>query len=168
MDEMSRGDLKAVGWTVAVIAVIALVAAVFLFSPGRAAARAHGAGLERWAEREPTAYAFDYSSCSGMCAGCTMHVTVRDGEVVDTDRGRGCGRSDAAGPSIEDLFRSAEDARPSLFGGDQVVISYDPAWGFPSSVVVTCGDHSADCGSSWSVSHFTELTADGQVTSPST
>ena len=159
---MSRGDLKAVGWIVVVVCVATVVGAYFLLAPGPAAARAHGEALDRWTAREPSSYSFTYSYCSGMCVSCPVRVTVRDGEVVEavsTEPESRCGpRHLDSAFTIEDFFALAEEHRPGMFG-DVVSISYDPVWGFPSYIDITCRDRSSDCGSGWDVGDFVDLTA---------
>ncbi|MCF6376552.1 DUF6174 domain-containing protein [Nocardioides KLBMP 9356] len=153
MDDLTRGDLKTLARVLPAGLAIALVVAFFLLAPGPVGARAHGAAVDRWAEHEPTAYSFDTSYCSGMCAECTTHVTVRDGEVVGTTRSRGCGPSRDAGPTIDDMLDLADQMRPRLFGA-HVTITYDGYWGFPASITETCGEGYSDCGSGWSVRNF--------------
>jgi len=113
------------------------------------------AAQARWERQEPSAYAFVYGHCSGMCASCPVHVTVRGGTVTEaTVREPGCGTPALEFvPTIEDVFTVAEDHQPWPFS-DSTTIDYDPVWGFPRSITHTCGEDTADCGSGWSVRDF--------------
>ena len=137
---------------------VAVLGVLWFLSDARAARVAHDEALDRWDEREPAAYTFVYGHCSGMCASCPVRITVRDGAVTEAVvSGKGCAQVDEqAAPTIEHVFAVAERHRPGLFG-DSSSITYDPHWGFPSHISVTCGPDTADCGSAWSVSDFEDL-----------
>ena len=144
--------------TVAVVTAVALgmavLGAMWFFSDSRAGARAHDDALALWESKEPRAYSFDYRSCSGMCDSCWLHVTVKNGEVTGVvARESRCSSHAQHAPSIEDIF-AIEKWQRSAEWTDSFEIDYDPVWGFPALVVIRCPYGTADCGSSYEVTHF--------------
>ena len=144
--------------TVCGVAVLGLLllGGLWFFSDTRAAGKAHDDALSLWESQEPTAYSFDYGYCSGMCAGCLVHVTVRSGEVTDavgTDPA-GCALpSSQDPPTIEEVFAMEKSGR-SAATTDSFKIDYDPTWGFPASVSLDCAEGASDCGTGYVVTHF--------------
>lgn len=112
---------------------------------------AHREARATWEAKEPAAYSFDYRYCSGMCAGCVVHVTVEDGEVANAV-GRGqCTRSDTAeAPTIAEVLDMASATRFSY----RSEVRYDAVWGYPASVSIECGEDTSDCGTGYGVSAF--------------
>jgi Family of unknown function (DUF6174) len=136
---------------------VAALGLLWVLSDARAAGAAHDQALARWEVREPQAYSFVYGHCSGVCAPCPVRITVRDGEVTDTVvRGEGCGRPAVEhAPTIEDVFAVAERRRTGVLDAlddASTSITYDPEWGFPSRITVTCPG--PDCNAGWSVTEF--------------
>ena len=120
----------------------------------RAAQTADDAAWSRWESKAPTAYSFDYSSCSGMCVGCQLHVTVNHGKATDAIARDGlCPTSARRAPTIEDIFAMEQRDR-SLETTDSFEIRYDPTWGFPVSVSTRCPVGWADCGSIYTITNF--------------
>ena len=129
-----------------------------VFSGSYAADRAHDRASARWESKEPAAYSFDYDYCSGMCMGCLLRVTVRNGEVTEAVASKGeCSTFDTqAAPTIEDIFAMEESDRaaPST---DSFEIEYDPNWGYPASVEIRCPYGTPDCGTGYHVTDFEVL-----------
>jgi hypothetical protein len=158
MDLRGRSRLQAVGLVAAGLAVVALAVAWFLLSPAGVARRDLHDARATWTAQEPSSYAFDYFYCGGMCALCLVHVTVTDGVVVDAVRtGQGCsGGVVRDAPTIEDMFEVAADHQPGPFARSATV-TYDPTWGFPVLVQLTCPPDTMDCGGGWEVRDFEVL-----------
>jgi hypothetical protein len=151
----STGRQLAIAWSIAlsVVLVPALVLGGLRFF---SAEKAHDDALARWKSKEPTAYSFDFSHCSGLCQGCTTRVTVKAGKVISAvgTGPRGCSDFDANdAPTIEDVFDLEKSGR-SNDEFDSVEIQYDPTWGFPASVSLRCPEGTADCGTGFSVTNF--------------
>lgn len=149
---MSRPSTK----TVAVISAIAVGTAVlgtmWFFSDSHQAARAHDDALARWEARQPAAYSFDYSYCSGMCDSCPLHVTVKNHQVTSAlPRRDRCSSPDA--PTIEVIFAMEKSDRASE-STDSFEIRYDPYWGFPAMVEMRCPEGTSDCGVGYQVTNF--------------
>ena len=111
-----------------------------------------------WDSQEPASYAFDYAHCGGMCAQCTLRITVAAGRVTDVVRRHSTCSDYEVGiaPTIDEVFDLVGGDRAGLFTGSSSA-RFDPDWGFPSSASMTCGPGTADCGSSYSVSDFEVL-----------
>ena len=131
---------------------LVIFGALWFFS---AAERAHDDARALWESKEPTAYSFDYSYCSGMCFGCRLRVTVKNGEVIAAVGRDGSGPPfDCPGaPTIEDIFAMEKDDR-SAGTTDSFEIDYDPSWGFPAYVDIRCPDGWFDCGTTYEVTNF--------------
>jgi hypothetical protein len=137
----------------AVVLALALVLGGLWFS---SAGKAHDDALSLWESKEPAAYSFDFSYCGGMCDYCPTRVTVERGEVVAVEPAEpgGCAgydRHDA--PTIEDVFAMEEEGREDEMT-DSFEIRYDPTWGFPASVSLSCPEGTADCGTGFGVTNF--------------
>jgi nitrogen fixation-related uncharacterized protein len=146
--------LALLGVTVAVSLV-----ALWWSSDSQQADRAQDRARSLWESQEPAAYSFVYGECSGMCAGCRLRITVEHGQVTsaaDTSgRCSGYGVDDV--PTIEGVFTAVEWSRKNL--GGRAEISYDPTWGFPASAQISCPPGASDCGSSYEVTDFQELSS---------
>ena len=115
----------------------------------------HDHALALWKSKEPKAYSFEFSYCSGMCEACTVRVTVQGGQVVNavgTDPA-GCSIRPDEVPTIEGVFKIEKDSRSSE-STDSFTIRYDPTWGFPASGEFQCPEGWMDCGSGFRVTHF--------------
>ena len=144
--------------------VVAVVLVLVLCVAGLAAwwfssdTHARHVAEDLWESREPASYAFDYSHCGGMCAQCTLRITVTDGRVSGVVR-RDTTCSDYqvhAAPTIEEVFDQVGADQMGMFT-DSSTVTYDPVWGFPSAASMTCGPGSSDCGSGYSVRDFEVL-----------
>ncbi len=154
----SRPSVLTVAAIVAVALGVAVLGALWLRSPGQVAHRAQDDASALWESKEPAAYSFDYSYCSGMCAGCRLEVTVRNGEVAGVvERDGQCSAVDLQNaPTIEDIFAMEERDR-SDSTTDSFEIHHDPDWGFPSSVSIRCPEGTMDCGIGYQVTGFEVL-----------
>ncbi|HXH77667.1 DUF6174 domain-containing protein [Nocardioides sp.] len=130
---------------IAVFAILAVVLGLVWFTSDFREARAV------WEDKEPDAYSFDYEYCSGMCASCRVHVTVRNEKVTEAVAKGQCPRRAADGaPTIDDVFDMEASDRLS----QDFYVRYDPEWGFPASVSSTCWGDTDDCGRGYTVTNF--------------
>ena len=139
----------------ALVLVAAGLGPVWYFSDAQVAARAHGEAIERWEAMEPTAYRFEFSYCSGMCAPCPRTITVTKGEVTGVEvRGRDCPHDKDGAPTIEDVLALADRMRSD---GGTGGIEYNHYWGYPESADFLCSPAAADCGEGFTVTSFHAL-----------
>ena len=155
MDDGDPSNLKVLGAGILALSLVG-VGMLWYFSEGRVAERAHDDAVARWEAHEPSAYAFTYSACSGMCAECTLRVPVRNGEAVDVVRNRnGCAGfgAGAAHPTVEDVFAMEKAAR-RYESTDSFEIVYNATFGYPESIEINCPYGWSDCGSGYWITDF--------------
>ena len=138
-----------------VLGVCVALLGLWLTSDARAERKALGDARSLWEEQQPRAYEFDYGYCGGMCALCLMHVTVVDGRVADAVGREGQCSSYALdrAPTVEDVFEMVEGDRSAPMT-DRIEVHYDPTWGFPASVSVSCPPGTSDCGAGYRITGF--------------
>ena len=154
MADRSTSTTRVVATAAVLLVCVVGLSAWWLSSDTYARREAH----RLWESREPASYAFDYAHCGGMCARCTLRITVTDGRVSDVVR-RDSTCSDYqvdSAPTIDEVFDLVAADRAGLFSGSSTA-TFDPVWGFPASASMTCGPGTADCGSSYGVADFEVL-----------
>ena len=88
--------------------------------------------LDKWHSRDIASYDFVYHA-GGMAGECELFVHVRDGKVASATEQHPCWLHANDAPTIDGVFDTlAKEYRES----DQVDATYDPEYGFPTSVSV--------------------------------
>lgn len=142
--------LSWVGRVALVVAVVVGLVLVVRWHQG-AGGRELDEARERWRENRPASYSFTYEACSGMCVGCELRITVRNGQVAAT-RGRD---GDCGTVTIEGLFDHAAYLLDGA-GYESVTVRYDATYGYPSWGEGSCDEGVTDCGEHFAVTGFQE------------
>lgn len=112
-------------------------------------------GLALWESVEPVAYAFTYTAGS-MIGPRQVRVSVRDGKVVSSEvSAPPYLRLELKGRTVEAVFAELKDDQAKA---DEVKVTYDEVWGFPTTVSVDEIENAIDDEHGYGIKEFQVIT----------